>query len=265
MIKFFLNATTIAAFAVSGLTTAALAGGNEPIAVVPSPSMPPAPAAANLAFPSVFGAASAIPAPGGSGYVALTVASPRGGVRGNDADGNLSAGYTIGSPFDSVSLTFGTNINSLTDNFGDSGNLSLSVSRAVNIGSDSVTFIGASAGKLAGWGDASDDDETLSVYVSHLATMGANQTPVQFTAGFGNQTTLSDDGAGSIGEGVFFGVGVGVTESLSVSLSGTETQLNVGATVAVPSVNGLSVSAGVYDVTDNADRQQFSLTFGYGF
>lgn len=265
MLKSFLNNTTVAALAVAGLSTSAFAGGVDPVVVVPAPMMPTVSATSNKAFPAIFGAASAIPAPGGTGYAALTFASPRGGVPGADADGDLSLGYTIGNPLDAVSLTFGVNLNSLTDSFGDSGNFNLSLSRAVNIGETSATFVGVSAGKVGAWGDDAGDEEALSAYVSHLAAFGAGDTPVQFTVGYGNQTTLSDDGLGTIDEGFFYGVGVGVSETISVSLSGTETQLNVGGTVLVPAVSGLSVSAGVYDVTDNASRQQVSLSVGFSF
>jgi hypothetical protein len=218
-------------------------------------------------FPGIFGVASAVAAPGGSGYAALTYVSPRGGVSGAGADGDIALGYTIGNPIENLSVSAGVNINGLIDNFGDSGNLNLSLSRMVNIGERSLTFVGASAGNLAGWGDASDSEESFAGYVSHVVAFDSTngEIPVQFTLGYGNQTTLSDDGRGTLGDGVFYGVGVGVTETLSLSLSGTETQFNVGGTVLVPAVDGLAVSAGVYDATDNASRRQYALTVAFSF
>ena len=58
--------------------------------------VPPAPVDPDnrpvLAFPSIFGAQSAISAPGGTGFVSLTYVNPRGGVSGAGSDGDLAVG-----------------------------------------------------------------------------------------------------------------------------------------------------------------------------
>jgi hypothetical protein len=256
---------TGALFAVLTSTTA-IADSIDPMVLDVPPAIAPTDGPRRT-FPGIFGVASAVAAPSGSGYAALTYVSPRGGVSSNGADGDIGLGYTIGNPIENVSVSAGINLNSLTDNFGDSGNLNLSLSRMVNIGERSMTFVGASAGNLAGWGDASDSEVSFAGYVSHVVAFGSTngEVPVQFTLGYGNQTTLSDDGIGTLGDGIFYGVGVGVTETLSLSLSGTETQFNVGGTVLVPAVDGLAVTAGVYDATVNASRRQYSLTVAFSF
>ena len=215
-------------------------------------------------FPSVFGAASAFPSPAGTGFVGLTYANPRGGIEGEGPDGDAGAGYTIGNPIENVSLTFGLAITSL-EGFGDSGSLSLNAARALSIGSQSLTFIGASASNLAAWGDAEDSPEAYAAYISHLRTfpVGSGELPVLFTAGYGDQITLDD--AGAVGDGFFVGVGVGVAQNLSVSLSATETQLNTGISFGIPDIPQVSVSMGIFDVTNNVDRRQFSLGVSYGF
>lgn len=215
-------------------------------------------------FPSVFGAASAFPSPGGTGFVGLTYANPRGGVEGQGPDGDFGAGYTIGNPIENVSLTFGLAITSL-EGFGDSGSLSLNAARAVSIGAQSLTFVGASASNLAAWGDAEASPEAYAVYVSHLRTFptGSGELPVLFTAGYGDQITLDDFGA--VGDGAFVGVGVGVARNLSVSMSATETQLNTGISFGIPEIPRLSVSMGIFDVTNNVERRQFSLGVSFGF
>jgi hypothetical protein len=105
-----------------------------------------------------------------------------------------------------------------------------------------------------------------SAYVSHLAgvTVGDTEIPFQFTLGYGTDNTRSSDGAGRLSDGMYAGVGVGVTESLSASVSATRTQINVGATLSIPGTS-FSTTAGVLDVTDNTDRRQFSLSVGYSF
>ncbi|MEM9756568.1 MAG: hypothetical protein AAF914_11275 [Pseudomonadota bacterium] len=217
-------------------------------------------------FPTVFGAASAFPSPGGTGFVGLNYVNPRGGLQGEGPDGDAGAGYTIGNPIQNVSLTFGLTITSL-EGFGDSGSLSLSGARALVVGDRSLTFIGASAANLAGWGDAEDTPEAYSLYVSHLLAVPApgGEVPVQLTAGYGNRITLSEDGLGAVDDGLFAGVGVGIGPNLSAGVSATETQINAGVSFGLPDLPGVSVSAGVFDVTDNVERRQFSLSVSYGF
>lgn len=215
-------------------------------------------------FPSVFGAATAFPSPGGTGFVGLTYANPRGGIEGLGPDGDAAAGYTIGNPIENVSLTFGLAITSL-QGFGDSGALSVSAARAVSVGERSLTFAGVSASNLAPWGDARAAPQAYAIFVSHLRSIptGAGELPVLFTAGYGDQITLDD--RGFVGEGAFVGVGLGVARNLSVSLSATQTQLNTGISFGIPELPGVSVAMGIFDVTNNVERRQFSLGISYGF
>lgn len=216
-------------------------------------------------FPSIFGAASAFPSPGGTGFVGLNYVNPRGGVEGLGPDGDAGAGYTIGNPVQNVSLTFGLSITSL-QGFGDSGSLSLSAARALAITDRALTFVGASASNLAAWGDAELTPESYSVYVSHLFTLptGGAELPVQLTAGYGDRIVFDETG-NSIGDGFFIGAGVGVAENLSASVSASETQLNAGIGFSVPDLPGVSVAMGVFDITNNVERRQFSLGISYGF
>jgi hypothetical protein len=223
--------------------------------------------AAQLAFPSVFGVASAVPPRSGGGFVALSYVNPRGGVSGSDGDGDLSIGYTIGNPIDAVSATVAANILGL-EPFGEDGTLSVAFSRLVHAGGNSITFIGVGFGDLMGWGDAENNNETYTVSVSRLmgvTTEAGREIPMQISVGYGNETTMSDDGRGTVGPGAFVGVGVGVTQSLSASLSATKSQLNVGFSLSVAELPGLGLSLGMFDVTDNTNRQQVSLGASFSF
>ena len=217
-------------------------------------------------FPSIFGAASAFPSPGGTGFVGLNYVNPRGGIAGEGPDGDFGAGYTIGNPIENISLTFGLSITSLKD-FGADGSLSISAARALVIADRSLTFVGASASNLVAWGDAQLNPEAYSIYISHLTAvpLANGELPVQVSAGYGDRITLSEDGLGRIDEGAFVGIGLGVTENLAVSLSATETQLNAGLGFGVPEFPNVSIGMGVFDVTDNVDRRQFSLSVSLGF
>ena len=263
MRKTFSTDVLIAGILIAGSTSVALAGG----LAVPQPiTSPVAGADVGRAFPAIFGAASAVAPSGGTGYVALTYVDPRGGIDGEDGDGDLSVGYTLGNPVTGVSVSFGVTATGL-DPFGDSGSVNVSASRLLRAGGTSATFLGASAGGLLAWGDADDDDPTGSVYVSHLMGVqtGGGEIPMQFTLGYGQDTTYEDDGSGILDDGLFAGLGIGLGQNLSASISATETQINLGATVTVPAVSGLALTAGVYDVTDNTERQQVSLTAAFAF
>lgn len=236
--------------------------GAAPPVIAPAASPVP-----TLAFPGIFGAASAIPAPGGTGFVGVTYVNPRDGVSGRGSDGDLSFGYTFGSPVENVSVTLAATILGL-DPFGDSGEFYIGASRMLRAGGNSATFIGASSNGWGAWGDAEDKPLSNAAYVSHLVAFplaSGTELPVQFTLGYGDNTTLSDTGSGVIDPGFFYGVGVGLTQNLSASLSGTSTQVNMGIGVTIPGVPGLGISAGVLDVTDNTNRQQFSLTAAFAF
>lgn len=232
-----------------------------------TPLVVPAERTTQLAFPSVFGVASAVPAPGGSGFAALSYVNPRGGVAGSDGDGDLAFGYTVGNPIEGVSATVAVNILGL-EPFGESGAVSVNFSRLLRAGGNSVTFIGLAAGNLLGWGDAENNETSYTIAASHLVgitTAGGVEIPMQVSVGYGNQSTLSDDGRGVSGPGGFVGLGVGVTETLSASLSATETQFNVGFSLSVPQVPGLGLSLGMFDVTDNTNRQQVSFGASFSF
>jgi len=219
---------------------------------------------AQLAFPTVAGAPSAVAPRAGAGFVGLTYATPRGGVSGAGGDGDLVAGYSIGSPIENVSLTFGMALTGL-DPLGDAGSLSLSGSRLVHVGSNSATFLGATASNLAAWGPSSSRSEQYTAYASHIVAIdkGSLEIPVQFVLGYGTDNTRGTNGV-RISDGAFAGVGVGIAENVSASMSFTETQINVGASFNIPNTS-LSASLSVLDVTDNTERQQVTLSLAYGF
>ncbi len=218
------------------------------------------------AFPTHFGVPSAVAAPGGTGFVGAVFATPRGGVAGSGGDGGVVGGYTVGNPVEGVSLTFGLAITGVNP-FGDSGALSVSASRLIHAGGSSATFIGASAANLLGWGDAEDTDEAFSLYVSHVVGVSAagGEVPIQFTVGYGQDAAVDSIGPSTVTEDSFFaGLGIGLTENLSAGISATETQVNFGVSLLVPD-STVAISAGILDIADSTDRQQFALSVGFGF
>jgi hypothetical protein len=253
------TALTTLALAAGFAATAATAQGVEPIQ---APAASLASPSATLSFPGTFGVPSAVAPKGGTGFVGLSYVNPRGGIAGNGGDASISAGYSIGNPVDSVSVTFGVSLTG-TQPLGDAGSFSISASRLLQAGGNSATFIGASASNLAKWG-AGSNDPNYSVYVSHLTGFGTGgvEVPVQLVAGYGTSNTRNT--AGGLDNGAFAGIGVGMTQNLSGSISLTRTQVNTGFTLTVPNTS-MSTSIGVLDVADNTNRRQLSVSVGFGF
>ncbi|ROU03947.1 hypothetical protein [Histidinibacterium lentulum] len=232
--------------------------------VEPPPALRAAPPA-QLSFPATFGVPSAVAPRAGTAFVGASFAHPRAGMKGLGSDGDLVLGYNTGDPIDGVSLTFGLALTGL-EPFGDAGAFSVSASRLLRAGGASATFAGVSLSNLAPWGEAADRPEMSSVYVSHLVGLPAAgaELPLQISLGYGTDTTRAADGSGRLDDGAFLGLGLGLTPFVSGSVSATETQVNLGATVSIPRT-GASLSLGVLDAADATDHRQVSLSIALGF
>ena len=237
----------------------------QTIDVVQAPASSLASPSVVLAFPGTFGVPTAVAPRSGTVFIGATYANPRGGVSGAGGDGDIVAGYSVGNPIDAVSLTFGVALTGVAP-LGDAGSFSLSASRLLQVGGKSATFAGVSVSNLGAWGVNANRPEMFSAYVSHLlgVDVGRFEVPVQVTVGYGSDSTRKGDGSGVLEDGAFAGVGIGISEAASVSLSVNRTQLNVGATWSTPGIPG-SATFGVLDVTDNTERRQFSLSVGFAF
>ena len=222
------------------------------------------PSAATSGFVTVFGAPSAVPIPSGTAYAALTYATPREAIAGKTADGDLSFGFTGGNPVTGIGLTFGVDITGL-DPLGDAGSFSVQASRLLGITETTATFAAISYSGFGGWG-AQRGQEKLSIYATTFGTVGsANPKPYLLTIGYGQDTQYTGFGTGVLEDSIFWGAGIGLTENLSASLSGTTNQVNFGVGVRLLGLENISISAGVLDVTDAVDRRQTSITIGYSF
>lgn len=213
-------------------------------------------------FATLFGVPSAVPAPSGTAYAALTYVTPREGIAGKTPDGDVSFGFTAGNPVTGVGLAFGADITGL-EPFGDAGSFSLQASRLLGITETTATFAAISYSGFGGWG-AQRGQEKLSIYATTFGTVGgAIPKPYLLTIGYGQDTQYTGFGTGVLEDSLFWGAGIGLTENLSASLSGTTNQVNFGVGVRLPGLENISISAGVLDVTDAVDRRQKSITIGY--
>lgn len=213
---------------------------------------------------TMFGADTAFVLPHGGMYFGGTLSDPRGGISGNDSDADASFGIGFGNPVDSIGFQADVNITGV-DPFLDSGNLTLKAARALALRPNHVVFGSLAVSNVAPWGDAKLGDERWNVTVSGMTQIDGPQLvhPVMWTIGYGSDAVLSTAGSSLTEEGLFAGIGVGVTEYFGVAVSGTENQLNAGVGFKVPGAEGLSISYGVNDITDNMERKQQMLTVSY--
>lgn len=259
---------TVISFAIASITSGlsiqtAQAQTNTPVQAPSSAMTSPVEI---LAFPSTFGIPSAVPAPSGTAFIGATYATPRGGIKGANGDGDISAGYSFGNPFKGVSTTVGLNITGTTDPFADAGSLSLSLSRVANTAPSSLTFIGASASNLTPWGVNTQQSQQYNAYISHLTVIHSDNTeiPVQFSVGYGTDSTRSDSNPNKLLNGAYAGFGIGMTKYISGSISFNSTQVNAGISASIPNTS-FGISLGVFDVTQKTDRQQVATTVSYSF
>lgn len=216
-----------------------------------------------LGFAPIFGAPSAITSGGSHLSFGLNYVNPRGGVSGAGGDGDMSVTYGFGDPIIGAHFQVSANITSLTNKFGDSGNLELSASRMLFANPNTSIFIGASATGLAPWGDDSDWDPRSSIYISKEGSylLSDSYIPYELTFGFSEENTLQKNG--SLSDGIFYGLGLGITPEISISVSGNATQTNLGTYFYIPDLKGFMFSAGVLDAFNSTESRQLSLTASY--
>lgn len=213
------------------------------------------------AFPGVFGVPAAFIAPGGSAFASLKYTNPRGGVAGRGGDADISLGFGVGNPINSVGLNFGADITG-TQPFADTGSFSVTAARALKMSPNNITFGSLGVSSLGGWGTSKGASPKYTATVSHYTQLGqaGNRFPLMVSAGYAAQNTYSTTAIGQLSDGVFAGVGLGVTPNLSVSASATQTQLNLGASMTIPGLKGVAFSAGYHDVVNTVQRRQMSFT-----
>ena len=214
---------------------------------------------------TMFGADTAFTLPRGDIFVGATIADPRGGIRGSDTDGDLAFGAGFGDPFKSVGFEIDSNITSLTNDFADSGSLTLKASRALLSQPNYVVFGAVSAANLGSWGAARVTDKAYNLIFSGVTQIDGYSLihPLMWTVGYGTDSVLSTAGSSRTEQGIFAGLGLGITQNIGASISATENQLNAGVGFKIPGLDDISVSYGINDITDNMERKQQTVSVSY--
>ena len=170
-------------------------------------------------------------------------------------------GFGLGNARDTVGVQVAANITSLTDAFGDSGNLSVKFSRQVSTAEVPV-FVGLSFDRLAPWGDGrlADPSTTFAVTAFPMASLGGRSYPMMVTVGYG--THIEDRRRQP---GVFVGAGMGLTENFGASIAWTGESVTVGSAFKFDGLDNFRFSASIDDALNQVDGQRLTVSATYIF
>ena len=210
----------------------------------------------------LLGIQSATVAPHGMGFAALSLTNKR-APGDNSNDGSAILGFGLGDAENSVGVQLNAHITSLTDDFGDSGYLSIKASRRLAAGPSPV-YGSLMFGQLANWGDANPRDVTFSAAITRFSwanTDGAGRAyPLMMTLGAGTDLRNNDTDPG-----VFAGIGVGLSETMSASLAWTGESVTVGTGFKIRGLDDIGFGLSVDDAFNQVDNRRLIFSIGYRF
>lgn len=210
----------------------------------------------------LIGIQSATVAPHGMGFAALSLTNQR--APGDDSnDGSAVVGFGLGNAEDRVGWQFTAHITSLTNEFGDSGYLSVKASKRLVAG-ESPVYGSLMFGQLANWGDANPRGETVAAAVTRFSWLNRGDPdramPMMMTFGVGNDLRNNNRDAG-----VFAGIGVGLTENLAASLAWTGESVTVGTGFRIEGLDNIGFALSVDDAFNQVDNRRLILSIGVTF
>ncbi|MBE3637280.1 hypothetical protein [Mangrovicoccus algicola] len=207
---------------------------------------------------TLLGIPPATVAPDGLVFAAASWTDRRDGLHPQD-DASVAAGFGMGLGEGLVDLQFTANITSLEDDFGDSGYLSVKASHRL-AGAAVPTFVALGTDFLGAWGDAEDRDPgvTASLTMFPVLRLGAQAFPLMLTLGGGD--AVSDFGEE---EGLFAGIGIGLSESFGTSLAYNGDNFDFGGSLRLPGLRNWGLTAMMRDVFDEDDRQRVVVSVNW--
>jgi hypothetical protein len=213
-------------------------------------------------FLTLQNVSSATVAPHGTVFGSLTGTTRRRGIgQGDDVDGSIELGFGLGSAEEAVGLQFSSTITSLTNDFGDSGYLNLKLSRRILSGAH-PTYIGLEASHFGNWGDARRNKLrgkiTVTTFGRTPVSAAGDSYPYMLSLGIGNDLRNN-----ATDPGVFFGAGIGVTESLGLSAAWTGETFDIGASLRSASLKNVSFNASVNDVFDMEKDRRLTVSVSW--
>jgi hypothetical protein len=218
-------------------------------------------------YVTIAGIRSATVAPGGMGFVALSWSNKRDFGGGNydppsgdlgfwdRTDGSIALGFGLGDAETGIGGQVTATITSLTDDFGDSGYLTLKAATRLR-GSATPMYLGVTADHLAGWGDAEAPDESLDLTFTAFpkANIGGVDRRLMLTLGAGSHIRNNN-----ADPGVYLGAGMALSDSWAASLAWTGEDVTIGTGFRLDAVPNVQFTASVEDAFDQNDARRFTL------
>lgn len=205
------------------------------------------------------------------GFVAVALSDHRERTATREADGSFAFGVGFGDARKSVGFeaivglsSVGAGVGSKFDlgDFGDSGSLNFKLSREVtSIFDGEIASMAFGVGRAVRWGDMTDEDPNY--YLAYSSTFAVPMSEFRdmsglLTFGVGSAIGSQEDKAGA-----FLGVGLGVTDWLSVGGSWYGDEFTAGVSSSIDLRKDLSLQVGVSygDVTKKNSDGRWNLTF----
>ena len=118
------------------------------------------------------------------------------------------------------------------------------------------TYLGLSVNRIAGAGEASDLDPSVSLTLTSFRTMttASDSYPVMFTLGAGSHKRNEQEDAG-----LLLGAGIGLTPNLGVSGAWSGEQVDLGASIKFGRFENARVSLVLSDAFEQEDRRQLTV------
>lgn len=210
---------------------------------------------------STVGIPSGFSLPRGAGFIAGALSDVRregaGTVGGDEADASAAFGLGFGDAAEAVGVEVLLSLESVDpSDFADSGSFHLKFSRQMaSILPGQVAAVAIGASNLGAWGDSSARDE--SYYLAASTTFSVGNLPGLLSAGYSTAIGTDDED-----DGGFIGVGLGVTDWLSVgtSWSGNEAIIGLTTTTKVFKAYDIQVGLSYGDVTHTESDGRWTLS-----
>lgn len=180
-------------------------------------------------------------------------------------DGSLALGFGLGNASKSIGLDTTIGIISLTEGFGDDGNVSFKLH--ASLPNQSAFAIGLE--NTGRWGAAKATSSSVYAVYSKLwaPTLLGKKRALATSVGVGSQRFVDvDDSGNKEGLGVFASTALQVNRRVSTILDWTGTDLNAGVSVVPFRTIPVTVTAGAINLTENNNSEvEFSAGIGYSY
>ena len=208
---------------------------------------------------SIQGIPSATVVPSRSYFLSLTGSNTR-PTGFNDADGDMSFGLGFGDQDTGIGGHIGVANLSLKDNFFDSGYFFARVGTRV-LPQLGLNYIAVGLDNLVPWGPEAGHSNRVRIMASRFSslTFGPNdmQHPLMMTVG------ISTGDARDSKLGVFAGIGLGVTDGFSVSVSRAGNRTNAGIGYVPPNRSDINVTFTASDLTATEAPLRLSVSVSW--